>query len=64
MNYPTKTEPKAMGQGNLCECFFLLFFAVIHSTCKLALRKESTIKRFVDYLELFDDQHRKSTRII
>ena len=33
-----------------------LFFAVILSTCKHALRKESTIKRFVDDLELFDDQ--------
>ena len=32
------------------------FFAVILSTCKHALRKESTIKRSVDDLELFDDQ--------
>ena len=35
------------------------FFAVTHSTCKHALRKESTIKRSVDDLELFDDQRRK-----
>ena len=40
------------------------FFAVIHPSCKHALRKESTIKRSVDNLELFDDQHRKSARII
>ena len=33
-----------------------LFFAVILSTCKHALRKESTIKRSVDDLEIFDDQ--------
>ena len=43
---------------------FFFFFAVIHPTCKHALRKESTIKRSVDDLELFDDQRRKSTRII
>ena len=33
-----------------------LFFAVILSTCKHALRKESTFKHAVDDLELFDDQ--------
>ena len=47
----------------LCECFFF-FFAVIHPTCKHALRKESTIKDPVDDLELFDDKRRKSARII
>ena len=43
---------------------FFFFFAVIHPTCKHALRKESTIKRSVDDLELFNDQRRKSARII
>ena len=37
----------------------VFLFVVIHSTCKHALRKESTIKRSVDDLELFDDQRRK-----
>ena len=34
----------------------VFFFAVMHSTCKHALRKESMIKRSVDDLQLFDDQ--------
>ena len=34
------------------------FFAAIHPTFKHAPRKESTIKRSVDDLELFDDQRR------
>ena len=38
----------------------LFFFAVIHPTFKHAPWKESTIKRSVDDLERFDDQHRKS----
>ena len=38
--------------------------AAIHPTSKHAPRKESTIKRSVDDLELFDDQRRKSARII
>ena len=42
----------------------VFLFVVIHSTCKHALRKESTIKRSVDDLELFDDQRRKSARIM
>ena len=42
---------------------FFFFFVVIHSTCKHAPRKESTIKRSVDDLELFDDQRWKSARI-
>ena len=41
-------------------CLFVFFFAVIHPTCKHVLRKESTIKRSVDDLEIFDDQRRKS----
>ena len=53
------------GKGYLCKCFCLfvclfVFFAVIHPTCKHVLRKESTIKRSVDDLEIFDDQRRKS----
>ena len=44
--------------------FASFFLAVIHHTCKHALRKESTIKRSVDDLELFDDHRRKSARII
>ena len=44
-------------------CLFF-FFAVIHPTFKHAPWKESTIKRSVDDLELFDDQRRKSARII
>ena len=42
----------------------LLLFAVILSTCKHALPKESTIKRSVDDLELFDDQRQKRARTI
>ena len=42
----------------------LFFFAVIHPTFKHAPWKESTIKRSVDDLKLFDDQRRKSARII
>ena len=70
MNYPTETEHEAMGQRQrtedhgkviLCECFF---FAVIHPTLKHAPWKQSTIKRSVDQLELFDDQRRKSARTI
>ena len=68
MNYPTKTEHEAMGQGqrteDLCVSSVFFFFAVIHSACKHVLRKESKIKGPVDGLELFDDQRRKSARII
>ena len=42
----------------------LLLFAVILSTYKHALQKESTIKRSVDDLELFDDQRQKRARTI
>ena len=42
----------------------LLLFAVILSTCKHALQKESTIKRSVDDLGLFDDQRQKRARTI
>ena len=62
-------KPDGMGQrqrtqdhGKVIFAFF--FFAVIHPTCKQALLKESTIKRSKDDLELFDDQRRKSARII
>ena len=44
--------------------FLSFFFAAIHPTIKHAPMKESTIKRSVDDLELFDDQRRKSARII
>ena len=70
MNYPTETEHEAMGQRQRTEdhgrVIFasVFFFAVIHPTCKYALRQESTIKRSVDHLELFDDQRRKSAKII
>ena len=63
-------KPDGMGQrqrtqdhGKVIFAFFF-FFAVIHPTCKQALLKESTIKRSKDDLELFDDQRRKSARII
>ena len=62
MKYPTKTEHEAMGQGQPTEDHWkvifggvVLFFAVIHSTCKHALRKESTIKGPLDDLELTVD---------
>ena len=42
----------------------VFLFVVIHSTRKHALRKGSTIKLSVDDLELFDDQLRKSARIV
>ena len=71
MNYPLKTEHEAMGQrqrtedhGKVIFASISLFFAAIHPTFKHAPRKESTIKRSVDDLELFDDQRRKSARII
>ena len=69
MNYPL-TEHEAMGQRQRTEdhgkVIFasVSFFAIIHPTFKHAPGKESTIKRSVDDLELFDDQRRKSARII
>ena len=66
INYPTETEHEAMGHRQRTEDHWkvifasVFFFAVIRPTCKHALRKESTIKRSVDDLELFDDQRRKS----
>ena len=39
---------------------FFFFFAVIHLTSKHAPWKESTFKRSVDDLELFDDQQPKN----
>ena len=72
MNYPTETEHEVMGQRQRTEdhgkvifasiSFFVL--AAIHPTFKHAPRKESTIKPSVDDLEVFDDQRRKSARII
>ena len=71
MNYPTETEHEAMEQRQLTEdhgkvifASISFFFAAIHSTFKHAPRKESTIKRSEEDLELFDDQRRKSARII
>ena len=72
MNYSTETKHEAGWDGTKAAnsgsrkgylCLFF-FFAVIHPTCKQALLKESTIKRSKDDLELFDDQRRKSARII
>ena len=57
----TKAANWGSRKGYLCE-FFL--FAVIHPKFKQAPWKESTIKRSVDDFELFDDQRRKSARII
>ena len=57
------TQARGSRKGYLREYFFF-FFAAIHPTFKHAPRKESTIKRSVDDLELFDDQRRKSARII
>ena len=69
MNSPTETE---MGQRQrtgdhgkvIFASVFCFVFVVMHPTCKHTLRKESTIKCSVDDLELFDDQRRKSARII
>ena len=62
MNYPTETEhEEAMGQRQQTEdhgkVIFAshFFFVFIHPTRKHALRKDSTIKRSVDDVELFDD---------
>ena len=60
----TKAGNWGSRKGYLWEYFFLFFFAAIHPTIKHAPMKESTIKRSVDDLELFDDQRRKSARII
>ena len=67
MNYPTETEHEAMGlriTERLSLRVFFFFFAAVHPTFKHAPRKESTIKRSVDDLELFDDQRRKSARMV
>ena len=42
----------------------VFFLTIIRPKCKQALRKESTIKRSLNDLELFEDQCRKSARII
>ena len=44
--------------------FFASFFFFGPSYIIHALRKESTIKRSVDDVELFDDHHLKRARII
>ena len=72
MNYPPKTEDEAMGQRQRTEdhgkvifaSISSFFFAIIHPTFKHVPKKESTIKRSVDDLDPFDDQRRKSARII
>ena len=64
MNYQTEHEANSV---RITERLFLrvvLIFAVIHSPCKHALRKESTIKRSVEDLELLYSQRGKSARII
>ena len=60
MNNPTETKHEAMGQrqrtkdhGKDIFASVFFFFAVIHPTFKHAPRKKSTIKRYVDDLELF-----------
>ena len=56
MSYQTEHEANSV---RITERLFLrvvLIFAVIHSPCKHALRKESTIKRSVDDLELLYSQ--------
>ena len=67
-NYPTETDRWDKSELRITERLslpvFFFFFVVIHSTSKHALRKESTIKRSVDDLELLDDQRRKSARIV
>ena len=62
----TKAAHWGSRKGYRCECFcFVLFcFAALHPTFKHAPWKESMIKRSVVDLELFDDQRRKSARII
>ena len=63
----TKAANWGSRKGYLCECFcfcFCFFFAALYPTFKHAPWRESMIKRSVDDLELFDDQRRKSARII
>ena len=62
----TKAANWGSRKGSLRVFVFVVvvFFAVIHPTFKHAPWKESTIKRSVDDLKLFDDQRRKSDRII
>ena len=65
MNYPTETEHEAMGQRQRTEDHGKVIFAsVFFLPSYIPHLKESTIKRSVDDLELFDDQRRKSARII
>ena len=55
---------KAANWGSRKGSILFFFFAVLHPTFKHAPWKESTIKRSVDDLKLFDDQRQKSARII
>ena len=56
----TKAANWGLRKGSLRVFVFVFcFFAVIHPTFKHAPWKESTIKRSVDDLELFNDQPRK-----
>ena len=74
MNYPTETEHEAMGQkqrtedhGNVifASVFFFLPSYIPHLSMHLEKsRRLILFKRSVDDLELFDDQRRKSARII
>ena len=64
MNYQTEHEANSVRITERLSLLVVLIFAVIHSPCKHALRKESTIKRSVDDLELFYSQRGNSARII
>ena len=69
MNYPTETEHEAMGQRQRTEDHGKVIFASISFFFlppyipHLSMHLEKS-RRFVDDLEPFDDQRRKSARII
>ena len=64
MNYQTEHEANSVRITERLLLRVVLIFAVIHSSCKHALRIESTIKRSVDDLELLYSQRGQSARII
>ena len=70
MNYQAETKHEAMGQRQRNEnhgkvIFANLFFGLSYiPNVSKHFAKSRTIKRSVDDLELFDDQRRKSARII
>ena len=74
VNYPTETEHEAMGQKQRTEdhgtvifasVFFFLPSYIPHLSMHLEKsRRLILFKRSADDLELFDDQRRKSARII